>query len=148
MSGIHKTLFEVRCEYTRGEWKLLFNTGLRLKFNNPWKLKCKRCSATECSYRLQGKVMFLNPGWRPLEGTWDQTGSDIIPPLERTWDHRGSDIIHLPPVHPSSVFLFSFEFVLWNNNDCMQWVHVMANKRLCYRSIAKFGSWSLFFFPF
>ena len=49
MSGSSKTLFGARCEYTRGEWKLLFNTGLRLKFNNPCKLNCKRCSATECS---------------------------------------------------------------------------------------------------
>ena len=31
----------------------------------------------------------------PLEGTWDQTGCDIILPLERTWDQTGSDII--PP---------------------------------------------------
>ena len=35
------------------------------------------------------------PDKDPLEGTWDQTGSDIHP-LERTWDQTGSEIIHRP----------------------------------------------------
>ena len=35
-------------------------------------------------------------GQRPSEGTWDQTGIDIMRPLERTWDQIGSDIIHTP----------------------------------------------------
>ena len=38
----------------------------------------------------------------PQQGTWYQTGSDIIP-LERTWDQTGSDIIPLPtPTNPPS----------------------------------------------
>ena len=61
MFFIMKTCLGARCEYTRGEWKFLFNTGLRLKFNNLCKLNCKRCSATKCTRSFARNQFLIAP---------------------------------------------------------------------------------------
>ena len=83
---------------------MLFKIGLRLKFNNLCNLKCKRCSATECTCIAKTSRALVDPtdprghwGCVPRSNFYFAFSCTLHPRL-RSWHPRPPPPLPIPPV--------------------------------------------------